>query len=55
MKMYRDTENGDIITEAELRAEFNGDAERIEEYGTFQAWLENCTNKNGFLEFIGRA
>lgn len=54
MKKFRDTETGNIITEEELKAEFeelkNGSPE---EYNyTFSEYIRNCTAKNGFLEEI---
>ena len=54
MKLYRDTENGEILTEAQLQKEFETlKAEEPDEYNyTFKEYLQNCTSKNGFLELI---
>lgn len=54
MKKYKDIESGDIITEAELQAEFaEMQAENPDEYNyTFPEYIRNCTAKNGFLEEI---
>lgn len=54
MKTYRDTENGEILTESQLKAEFKTlKAEEPETYNyTFKEYLKNCTGKNGFLEAI---
>lgn len=53
MKKYYDTENQKVITEDELRAEYevlkkNGETE-AENFGQY---LNNCTGKNGTLEVI---
>lgn len=53
MKSYIDTENGYIVIEEELRAEYEENKEQIaldSNAQTFEEWIENCTNKNGFLE-----
>ena len=52
MKLYIDTESNSIITEAELKTEFEAlKAEDPETYNyTFSEYLNNCTSKNGFLE-----
>ena len=54
MKLYRDTENGETLTEAQLKTEFEIlKAEEPAEYSyTFTEYLKNCTSKNGFLELI---
>lgn len=54
MKKYKDIESGDIITEAELQAEFaEMQAENPDEYNySFSDYIRNCTAKNGFLEEI---
>ena len=54
MKLYRDTENGEILTEAQLKEEFEVlKAEEPETYNyTFKEYLKNCTSKNGFLEEV---
>ena len=54
MKLYKDTENNTILTEAEIQAEFETlKAEEPETYNyTFAEYLKNCTSKNGFLEAI---
>ena len=48
MKLYRDTENGNILTFDELYNEYlsyNLDV-------SFYQWILNCLDKNGFLEEI---
>ena len=54
MKLYRDTENDETITESQLKAEF--ETLKAEEPGTynynFNEYIKNCTSKNGFLELI---
>ncbi len=52
MKIYIDTENGSLITENELKIEFNSlKAEDPETYNySFNEYLNNCTSKNGFLK-----
>lgn len=54
MKLYIDTENGKIITEDDLRIEFDGlKAQSPEEYPySFAAYVRNCTDKNGTLEEV---
>lgn len=54
MRKFRDTESGEIVTLETLRGEFDAlKAAEPEEYDySFAAYLENCTNKNGFLEEI---
>ena len=52
-RRFRDTENGDILTLSELKAEYeelyaNGETETE----TFRDYLNNCLDKNGFLEEI---
>lgn len=52
--LYRCTESGEILTEAQLQAEFETlKAEEPEEYDySFTEYIKNCTSKNGFLEKI---
>ena len=52
MKLFRDTENGYIMSESELMQEFEAlKAEQPDEYDyTFAEYVKNCTSKNGFLE-----
>ena len=52
MKLYRDTENGETLTESQIKAEFETlKAEEPEIYNyNFNEYLKNCTSKNGFLE-----
>ena len=52
MKLFRDTENGYIMSENELMQEFEAlKAEQPDEYDyTFVEYVKNCTSKNGFLE-----
>ena len=54
MKLFRDTENGETITESQLKAEFETlKAEEPETYSyNFNEYLKNCTSKIGFLELI---
>ena len=54
MKLYIDTENGKIITEDDLRIEFDGlKAQSPDEYSySFAAYVRNCTDKNGTLEEV---
>lgn len=48
---YKDTENGVIYTEAQLKAEFKTlKADDPDTYNyTFKQYIHNCTDKNGFL------
>jgi hypothetical protein len=52
--LYRCTESGEILTEAQLQAEFETlKAEEPETYEyNFADYIKNCTSKNGFLEKI---
>lgn len=52
--LYRDTENGNIITIDELAAEFDElKATTPDEYDySFIQYLNNCLSKNGFLEAV---
>ena len=54
MKLYRDTETNEILTEAQLQAEFEIlKAEEPETYDyNFTDYIRNCTSKNGFLKAI---
>ena len=54
MKKFIDTESGNIITESELKAEFDEmKAESPDEYNySFGEYIRNCTAKNGFLKEI---
>lgn len=54
--IYRDIETGEILTEEQLRPEYEAAMrERPEEPITFTEWLWNCrTVCNGTLEVIGR-
>ena len=53
-RLYRDTESRETISEMELYAEFKQmQAESPASYDyDFQAYLNNCLSKNGFLERI---
>ena len=55
MKLYRCTETDEILTEEQLKAEFEIlKAEEPESYDyTFPQFINNCLSKNGFLEFVG--
>lgn len=50
MRIFRDTENDNLITESELRKEW--DETDIETGGDFEDYILDCTSKNGFLEQI---
>ena len=52
MNFYRCTETDAILTETQLKAEFETlKAQEPETYNyTFAEYLKNCTSKNGFLE-----
>lgn len=54
MKLYKDIETNNIITESQLMAEFETlKAEDSETYNyAFNEYINNCTNKNGTLEEI---
>lgn len=54
MKLYKDTENGETLTEAQLQAEFEIlKAEEPETYDyNFTQFIDNCLSKNGFLMVI---
>jgi hypothetical protein len=52
MKMYRDIENNTIISEKELYDEFMELYANDGEHTTFEDYIINCTDKNGFLERI---
>lgn len=51
MRLFHDTESGEIITESALMAEFETlKAEDPETYDyDFPAYVRNCTAGNGFL------
>ena len=53
-KLYRCTESGEILTEAQLQAEFETlKTEEPETYDyNFADYIKNCTSKNGFLEVL---
>lgn len=53
-KLYRCTESDEILTEAQLQAEFETlKAEEPETYDyNFTDYIKNCTSKNGFLEVL---
>ena len=53
-KLYRCTESGEILTEAQLKAEFETlKAEEPETYDyNFEDYIKNCTSKNVFLEVL---
>lgn len=54
MKFYRDNETGEIVTEEQLRAEFDElKREQPEEYDyPFAGYLRNITDKNGMMEEV---
>ena len=47
-KLYRDIETGEILTELELYMYY---LDTNQEY-SFWGYLQNCTDKNGFLEEV---
>lgn len=53
-KLYRCTESDEILTEAQLQAEFETlKAEEPETYDyNFYQFIKNCLSKNGFLEEV---
>lgn len=53
-KLYRCTESDEILTEAQLKAEFEMlKAEEPTTYDyNFADYIKNCTSKNGFLEVL---
>ena len=52
MKLYRCTETSEILTELQLKTEFETlKAKEPETYDySFNQYIKNCTSKNGFLE-----
>lgn len=54
MKLYRCTESDEILTETQLKAEFETlKAEEPDTYDyNFYQFVENCLSKNGFLEEV---
>lgn len=54
MRLFKDTEYGDIVTESVLKAEFNAlRSENPTEYNySFDEYVNNCISKNGFLTEI---
>lgn len=54
MKLYRCTETSEILTELQLKTEFETlKAKEPEIYDyTFSQYIKNCTSKNGFLEEV---
>lgn len=51
MKMYRDLMQGCLISEKTLKEEFDSLLEEEKNNRTFEEYIKDCTNKNGFLEF----
>ena len=53
-KLYKCTESDEILTEAQLKAEFETlKAEDPKTYDyNFTDYIKNCTSKNGFLEEV---
>ena len=53
-KLYRCTESDEILTKAQLKAEFETlKAEEPETYDySFYQFIKNCLSKNGFLEEV---
>lgn len=51
-KLYRDTENGAIITEEELFEQFQKMDEDNRADRTFYQYILDCLSKNGFLEEV---
>ncbi len=54
MKLYKDIETSNILTEEQLKKEFEVlKAEDSETYNyTFNEYINNCTSKNGTLEEV---
>lgn len=54
MRVYRDTETGENVTEEQLRAEFDElKREQPEEYSyTFADYIRSITDKNGTMEEV---
>jgi hypothetical protein len=52
MKFYRDTESGATYTESEIRMGFYDLEWDIRAGRTFEQYVCDCTDKNGFLEAI---
>ena len=50
MRIFRDTENDNLITESELRKEWDEIDTEID--GDFEDYIFDCTSKNGFLEQV---
>lgn len=54
-KYYIDTESGAVVSRAQIEEEFEQlQIDDPETYGgiTFEMYLANCTDKNGFLEEV---
>ena len=52
-RRFRDTENGEIITLSQLKREYKDLYESGEtEAETFEDYLRNCLDRDGFLEEI---
>lgn len=47
MRYYRDTENGEVVSEDQIRREWENDHC---EHETFEEYIKCCLSKNGFLE-----
>ncbi len=47
-----DTEHETYTTERALEIEYNSDAEKQEEYGTFRNWMREITGKNGTMKWL---
>ena len=47
--VYHDNEHDYYITDNELMEYFDDDYSLIDEYGTYSAWISECTSKNGTL------
>lgn len=56
MRLFQDTESGEIISEKQLEEEFTALKEQSpDEYNySFGEYIKNCTNKNGFLKEINQ-
>lgn len=52
VRIFRDTESGELFNSFVLLEEFNAIPNDERENMSFYEWLKNCTSKNGFLEEI---
>ena len=51
--IYRDTETGDYVSRGELVHQYHYDLTEEDRHGrSFEQWLNDCLDKNGFLEEV---